>query len=322
MVPSITRTMSGSDKDFPVNTEVKIGDVNFKNPIFVASGTFGYGRETGDLVSIDKLGAIITKSITLHPREGNPPPRIVETPSGMLNSIGLANLGVEAFIEEVLPDYDSLGTEVFVNIAGTSVDEYLEVMERVESVQNRICGYEINISCPNVDKGGMEFGIDPQITQSLTRQLRDLTKKLLIMKLSPNVTDLVEIARAAERGGADAVSAINTVVAMSIDPATRRPSISTKFGGLSGPAIRPIGIAAVYTVSQAVGIPVIGIGGITSGTDAAQYFLAGSVCIQVGTANFRNPGIGLTILDELISYCREQGVESISQLTGAMGEEP
>lgn len=304
-----------------VDTSIRIGDTEFKNPVFVASGTFGYGKETKDLVEVEKLGAVVTKSITLHPREGNPPPRIVETPSGMINSIGLANIGVEKFAEQMLPVYDTLGTQVIMNIAGSSMDEYVAVLERVESVPNRLCGYEINISCPTVDRGGIEFGSDSEMTRSLTRQLRERTEKLLIMKLSPNVTDIASIAAAAEEGGADAVSAINTVVAMSIDPETRRPSVSTKLGGLSGPAIRPVGVAAVYKVSRVVDIPVIGIGGITSGNDALQYLLAGAVAIQVGTANFRDPAIGLAILNQMVAYCAARGIGSISHLTGALDAE-
>lgn len=303
-----------------VDTKIKIGQVEFKNPIFMASGTFGYGTETQDLVSVKELGAIVTKSITFHPREGNPPPRLVETPSGLINSIGLANIGVDKFIEQMLPVYDSLGTKVIMNIAGSSIDEYIHVMEKVETIPNSLCGYEINISCPNVDKGSLEFGLDGKMTHSLTQQLRERTSKLLILKLSPNVTDITVIARAAEEGGADAVSAINTVVAMKIDPATRKPAIFTKLGGLSGPAIRPIGVASVYKISKSVKIPVIGIGGITSGHDVIEYFLAGAVCIQIGTANFRDPGIGLTILDELIAYCEMQNIKSVSRLSGALDE--
>ena len=304
-----------------VDTKIKIGQVEFKNPVFVASGTFGYGTETPDLIDVKKLGALITKSITLHPREGNPPPRLVETPSGIINSIGLSNIGVNQFIEEKIPVYNSLGTCVIMNIAGSSLDEYVQVMEKVESISNDLCGYEINISCPTVNKGGMEFGVDKKMTRLLTEKLRERTEKLLIIKLSPNVTDIASIARAAEEGGADAVSAINTVVAMRIDSVTKRPAISTKLGGLSGPSIRPIGIAAVYKISQLVSIPVIGVGGITSGEDVVEYLLAGAVSVQIGTANFRNPGIGLTILDELIAYCKKTGIDFVSQLTGAMNED-
>jgi len=303
-----------------VRTKIKIKEVEFKNPIFVASGTFGYGTEVQDLMSVKKLGALITKSITLHPREGNPPPRIVETPSGMINSIGLANVGIETFIEEILPLYDSIGTKVIMNIAGCSIEEYIRIMERVETASNTLCGYEINISCPNVDKGSMEFGIDSETTHFLTEKLRKLTDKLLIIKLSPNVTDISSIAKAAEDGGADAISAINTVVAMKINPITREHSISTKFGGLSGPAIRPIGVASVYKISHCVNIPVLGIGGITSGQDVLEYLLAGAIAVQVGTANFRDPGIGLRILDELIVYCEENGIKSVSLLSGAVDE--
>lgn len=305
-----------------VNVSITIGGVEFSNPVFVASGTFGYGVETPDLVDINRLGAIVTKSITLQPREGNPPPRVVETPSGMLNSIGLANIGVDRYISEMLPLYESFETKIITNIAGFTVSDYANVMEKLEKADGPIAGYEINISCPNVEGGKMEFAVDPEMTLTLTKELRQRTQKMLIIKLSPNVTDIVEIAKAAEEGGADAVSAINTVFGMSVDTSSQQSNIATGIGGLSGPAIRPIGIACVHRIASAVDIPVIGIGGVTSGSDAVEYMLAGASAVQVGTANFRDPAAGVTVLDGMIDYCEEYGITAVSQLTGALKDEP
>ncbi|MFQ6678307.1 MAG: dihydroorotate dehydrogenase [Fidelibacterota bacterium] len=281
---------------------IEIGNVHFKNPVFVASGTFGYGTENPDLVDLSKLGAIFTKSITLQPREGNPPPRIVEAPSGMINSIGLANIGVEKYISELLPFYENIDTPIIMNIAGSSLEEYIAVLERIEDISSPIIGYEINISCPNVKEGGMEFGVDCTMTELLTSELRKRTDKLLIMKLSPNVTDITSIAISAQNGGADAVSAINTVVGMSIDYKTQKSNIHTTFGGLSGPAIKPIGLAAVHKIFNSIHIPIIGIGGIVSSSDIVEYILAGATAVQIGTANFRFPGISSKIIDNLESY--------------------
>ena len=300
------------------NLSVNIGSTTFKNPIFVASGTFGYGTENPELVDISKLGAIVTKSITLNPREGNPPPRIVETSSGMINSIGLANIGVEKYISDMLPVYEEMDTPIIMNIAGSSMTEYMDVMKKVEAVSSSIVGYEINISCPNVKEGGMEFGVDCAMTEKLTRKLRKLTDRLLIMKLSPNVTDIAAIATSSENGGADAVSAINTVVGMSINHRSRFSNIYTTFGGLSGPAIKPVGLACVHKVYNAVNIPIIGIGGIVNSADVIEYFLAGSCSVQVGTANFRNPGITEIILNDLNNYLDEKGIDSISSLIGSV----
>lgn len=297
---------------------VKIGKINFKNPILTASGTFGYGTEVDLLMDVSKLGGIVTKSITLHPREGNPPPRIVETPSGMLNSIGLANIGVDQYIEEKIPLYSTIGTHIIMNIAGSTMDEYEEIVRKMELVSSDIIGYEVNISCPNVKKGGMEFGVDCDLTKELTEKLRSITEKLLIIKLSPNVTNISAIAKSAEEGGADAVSAINTVVGMSIDIHKQKQNIFTKFSGLSGPAIRPIGIAAVYKVFKTVSIPIIGIGGITNSTDVLEYMLAGASAVQVGTANYRNPKIALSMIDELNSYVGQNKLTSISDIVGAV----
>jgi len=301
-----------------VDLSVKIGKITFPNPIFVASGTFGYGTEVSDSINVSELGAIVSKSITLFPREGNPPPRLVETSSGMLNSIGLANVGVERFITDLLPEMDKIGAPIIINVAGTDKEEYIKVINKIESVSSNIVGYEINVSCPNVKKGGMEFGVDPSMTEDLTRVLRKCTDRLLIMKLSPNVTDIASIGKAAEEGGADALSAINTVVGMSIDPVSRKSRIYTYYGGLSGPAIKPVGIAAVHKIYQKVKIPIIGIGGITSAGDVAEYFLAGATAVQVGTANFRNPGIGLALIKDFAQYCQLQNVARSGDLTGSM----
>ena len=297
---------------------INIGHTTFKNPIFVASGTFGYGTENTELVDVSNIGAIVTKSITLNPREGNPPPRIVETPSGMINSIGLANIGVNKYISEMLPVYEEIGSPIIMNIAGSSMEEYIEVMQQVEAVSSNIVGYEINISCPNVKEGGMEFGVDCDMTEKLTKKLRKLTERLLIMKLSPNVTDISAIAKSSENGGADAVSAINTVIGMSIDHKTGKSNIYTTYGGLSGPAIKPVGLACVYKVYHAVKIPIIGIGGIVNSSDVIEYILAGSSAVQVGTANYRDPGIAEKILNDLNSYLDVQSLDSIESLIGSV----
>ena len=297
---------------------IKIGHTTFKNPIFVASGTFGYGTENTELVDVSNIGAIVTKSITLNPREGNPPPRIVETPSGMINSIGLANIGVDKYVSEMLPVYEKIGSPIIMNIAGSSMVEYIKVMQQVEAVSSNIVGYEINISCPNVKEGGMEFGVDCDMTEKLTKKLRKLTERLLIMKLSPNVTDISAIAKSSENGGADAVSAINTVIGMSIDHKTGKSNIYTTYGGLSGPAIKPVGLACVYKVYHAVKIPIIGIGGIVNSSDVIEYILAGSSAVQVGTANYRDPGIAEKILNDLNSYLDVQSLDSIESLIGSV----
>lgn len=297
---------------------IKIGNESFDNPIWVASGTFGYGIEVSDMVDVNRLGAIVTKSITRQPREGNPPPRIVETSSGMINSIGLANIGVEKYIREMLPIYEKLSTKIIMNIAGTDIKEYVEIMEMVESVSSAIVGYEINVSCPNVNKGGMEFGVDCDMTAKLTEELRSLTDRLIIMKLSPNVSDIVSIGMSAQNAGADAVSAINTVVGMSINSKTGMSNIYTTYGGLSGPAIKPIGLAIVHKLNQKLSIPIVGIGGIVNGTDIVEYIMAGSSAVQVGTANFRNPGIGENIMDSLESFLQESNRSSAAELIGSV----
>ena len=295
---------------------IKIGSVDFKNPIFVASGTYGYGTEVSELADITVLGAIVTKSVTRYPREGNPPPRIVETPSGMLNSIGLANIGVEAYIKKMIPLYEELKTPIIMNIAGSTEDEYCEILELTELVSSNIVGYEINISCPNVNAGGMEFGVDCDLTEQLTTRLRKLTDRLLIMKLSPNVTDIAAIGVAAEKGGADALSAINTLVGMSINTTNKKSNIHYGYGGLSGPAIKPVGLACVHKIYQAVDIPLIGIGGITSADDVLEYVLAGAAAVEVGTANYRDPNVSNSIIVELDTLLDQNDIGSVPEFVG------
>ncbi len=297
--------------------KITIAGVEFQNPVFVASGTFGYGQEASELVDVNQLGAIVTKSITPEVRIGNPQPRIAELPAGMLNSIGLANVGLERFIAEKLPFLQKLRTRVIVNVAGKTEDEFAQVVERLEAEEG-IAGYELNYSCPNVSEGGLEFSQNPAITERLTRRIRNLTRRLLITKLTPNITDIRAIARAAEQGGADAVSLINTVQGMAIDIATFRPRINTVIGGYSGPAIKPIALAKVYQARQAVSIPVIGIGGITTWEDAVEFFLAGATAVQVGTANFIDPRTDVHIAGRLETFLRERGLQSISELIGAL----
>ena len=302
------------------NTNVKIGKISFENPIWVASGTFGYGTEIPELVDVEKLGAIVTKSITLNPREGNPPPRIVETSSGMINSIGLANIGVDKYISEMIPIYKNIKTKIIMNVAGTDIDEYIRVIEKIESISSDITGYEINISCPNVKKGGMEFGVDCDMTAKLTSELRKRTKRLLIMKLSPNVSDIVSIGMSAQNEGADAVSAINTLVGMSINSNSAKSNIYTTYGGLSGPAIKPIGLALVNKLYDKLSIPIVGIGGIVSSEDVAEYLLAGSTAVQVGTANYRNPGIGENMVDSLNKWIEKSKWDSIVDMIGKVSK--
>ncbi len=296
----------------------KIGPIEFKNPIFSASGTFGYGNDLPEFVDISRLGAIVTKSITYEPRVGNPPPRIVETPSGMLNSIGLANIGVRKFINDIMPLYENINTKIIVNIAGSTNDEYLQVLKEIESVSSDIVGYEINVSCPNVEHGGMELGVDAKLSNRLITELRKHTEKMLIVKLTPNVTDITIIAKAVENAGANAISAINTVVGMGIDIEKRKPTIYKTYAGLSGPAIKPIALAMVHKISTVVSVPIIGIGGIVNYNNVIEFLLAGATAVQIGTANFRNPNVGIEIIDELNDYYRHNGILNYSELIGKL----
>lgn len=294
----------------------KIKNVIFNNPILVASGTYGYGNEVKDLVDVSNLGGITTKSVTLLPREGNNPPRIAETSSGMLNSIGLANPGVESFCENKIPYLNQLNTNIIINIAGSQIEDYLKTLEKIENSSGEHVGYEINISCPNVKEGGMEFGVNPKITNELTQRMRKRTKKLLIMKLSPNVTNIVDIAKAAEDGGADAVSAINTVIGMGIDIKTKKPKLYTNIGGLSGPAIKPIAIANIHKIFNNINIPIIGIGGITNAEDVIEFILAGAHLVQIGTQNYINPAVGTDIVTKLEKYCEDNKINNLLDLKG------
>jgi len=295
---------------------IKIKEIEFSSPILTASGTYGYGHEVKDLADVNHLGGIITKSVTRNPREGNSPPRIAETSSGMLNSIGLANLGVDEYCNKIVPFLNELNTQVIVNIAGSALEDYLETLEILESTNGKHVGYEINISCPNVKKGGMEFGVSNKMTEQLTSEMRKRTNKLLIMKLGPNVTNIEEIAKAAEIGGADAVSAINTVVGMAIDINTRYSKLFTNYGGLSGPAIKPIAIANVHKIYNAVQIPVIGIGGIATVDDIIEFLLAGASLIQIGTMNYQNPNLGVQLKEKLAKYLQKQDIANLHELIG------
>ncbi|HOJ02591.1 MAG TPA: dihydroorotate dehydrogenase [Bacteroidota bacterium] len=300
-----------------MNTSFTLGTLHLKNRVLVASGTFGYGNEAAPYTDVSALGGIVTKSVSQLPRQGNAPTRIAETPSGMLNSIGLANVGLDAFVRDKLPFLRAVGTSIIVNIAASSVDEYCAVLERLEDEEG-IEGYEINVSCPNVKEGGLNFGTRCDMTEAITRELRKRTGRALIIKLTPNVTHIGDFARACEAEGADAVSLINTLVGMAVDVRTRRPKLSTITGGLSGPAIKPVALAKVYEVSKAVRIPIIGIGGIMTWEDAIEFLLVGASAIQVGTASFRDPDAAVRIVHGMQSYCEEQGIEDIQELVGGL----
>jgi len=300
-----------------VNMQIDIGKLSLGNPVLAASGTFGYGDECRDIVDANLFGGIVTKSLSLEPRAGNPPGRIVETPSGMLNSIGLANIGVRRFVAEKLPFLRTLRTRVIANIAAGSVDEYCAVLSVLEE-QEGIHGYEINVSCPNVKDGGLSFGTSCEMTAEITRRLRSLTARTLIVKLTPNVTRISDLARAAVDAGADGLTVMNTLVGMAVDAEKRRPQLSTVTGGLSGPAIKPVALAKVYEVSQAVAVPVLGVGGIMNARDAVEFLLAGASAVQVGTASFLDPGAGLKIVEGLKEYCLRHRIENVRDLTGAL----
>lgn len=296
---------------FEPQLQVTIGNKIWQNPVSTASGTFGYGNEYMEYFDINQLGAIFTKAVTPLSRFGNPTPRIVETPSGILNAIGLTNEGVDKFIEKKIPFLQSLTTEVVVNVAGSTEEDYIAVVEKLEAIDG-VDGYEINLSCPNVKSGCLSFGTDAYSVEQITKNLRKRTNRPLIIKLTPNVTDIASIAQAAERGGADAVSCINTLLGMVIDIKKKTTVLANKTGGLSGPAIKPVGVAAVYRVSRAVKIPVIGIGGINHGSDAVEYLLAGASAIQVGTGTFTNPLLSVEIIQFIKDYMIENKIEKIS----------
>ena len=292
-----------------------IGDLHFKNPVLTASGTFGYGSEFDDFLDVSKLGGIIVKGTTLEPREGNDTPRMAETPSGMLNSVGLQNKGIDYFEKHIYPRISKYKTNVIVNINGSYIKDYVTLAERINSL-SKIPAIELNISCPNVKMGGMAFGIDPTSTRKVVKAVRAVYSKKLIVKLSPNVTDIVEFARIAEEEGADSVSLINTLLGMAVDINGMKPSISTVTGGLSGPAVKPVALRMVWQVARAVKIPVIGIGGIMNADDAIEFFLAGASAIQVGTASFIDPRASVKILDGIEQYLERKGFSDISEIVG------
>jgi len=295
---------------------VEIAGIRLQNPVMSASGTFGYGVEYEPYLDLSALGAIVTKAVTLEAREGSPPPRVRETPAGMLNAIGLQNPGVEVFMRDKLPALRAFGVPVIVNISGRSVEEFVELAE-VLSVEG-VAALEVNISCPNVEEEGMYFGVDCDLTGELVAAVVAASGVPVIVKLSPNVTDIVAIARAAAEAGADALSLVNTLLAMTIDVESRRPHLGNVTGGLSGPAIRPVAVRMVYEVARAVDLPIIGMGGIMSARDALEFILAGAIAVAVGTANFIEPAAMRQVIDGLAEYCRRHGVASISELVGAL----
>jgi dihydroorotate dehydrogenase (NAD+) catalytic subunit len=298
-------------------TSFILAGLELKNRVLVASGTYGYGDDCIDTADPAKLGGLITKSLSLKPRPGNPPVRIVETAGGMLNSIGLANIGVRRFVKEKLPFLRSVDTAVIANIAASTVEEYCEVLRILEE-EDGIDGFEINVSCPNVKEGGLTFGTNCSAVADITRRLRSLTKKPLLVKLTPNVTHIAEFARAVEGEGGDAVSVINTLIGMAIDVRTRKPVLSTVTGGLSGPAIKPVALAKVYEVARSVRIPVFGIGGITTASDALEFLIAGASAVQIGTANFVDPAAGIKIAAGIERYCDENGIADVGSLVGSL----
>lgn len=296
---------------------ITIGDLVFRNPVLTASGTFGYAKEFEPYVNLHHLGGVVVKGISLEPRRGNPPPRIVETAGGMLNAIGLENVGVDRFISEKMEYLRGIGTRVIVNILGDSLEEYQTLAQRLSEVEG-ISALEVNISCPNVKKGGVAFGTDPTMAEAVTRAVCAHSSLPVIVKLSPNVTDITQIARGVEAGGAQAVSLINTLLGMAIDVRSRRPRLANVVGGLSGPAIKPIALRMVWQVAQAVTIPVIGIGGITTTEDALEFLLAGATAIEVGTANFVNPRASQEIVEGIGRYMSENRINRISEVIGGL----
>lgn len=300
-----------------VNLNVKIGTLELKNPVMTASGTFGYGEEFSDFIDLNRLGGYIVKGTTLEPRQGNDYPRMVETPSGMLNAVGLQNKGVEYFISEIYPRIKHFDSELLVNVSGAKIEDYVGVCNRLQESTD-IRGIEVNISCPNVKQGGMAFGTTCEGAAAVTRAVRKAFDGTVIIKLSPNVTDIAEIAKAVEAEGADAVSLINTLMGMSIDVERMRPHLSTITGGLSGPAVRPVAVRMVWQVAKAVNIPVVGLGGIMNGRDAMEFILAGASAIEVGTANFIDPAITVKIVDYIEDFCIRHGVKDINELIGVI----
>ncbi len=299
-----------------VNLAVNLGGLPMKNPVTTASGTFAAGKEYSDFVDVAALGAVTTKGVSLNGWEGNASPRIAEVPSGMLNSIGLQNPGVAHLKEHELPWLESVGATTIVNVSGHSFDEYVQVIEALEDAP--VDAYEVNISCPNVDAGGMTIGTHVESVEKVVGMCRTATSRPLIVKLTPNVTDVTEIARAAEASGADAISLINTLLGMAIDARRRKPVLARAVGGFSGPAVKPVALRMVWQCAKAVNVPILGMGGIASGTDAVEFMLAGATAIAVGTANFVNPEATIDVVDGIAAYCEEQGVSDVNELIGAL----
>ena len=300
-----------------VKTEIKLKGLTLKNPVMTASGTFGYGEEYADFVDISELGGIIVKGTTLHHREGNPYPRMAETPMGMLNCVGLQNKGVDYFIETIYPRIKDFDTNVIVNVSGSNIDDYVTAAAKIDAL-DAIPAIELNVSCPNVKQGGMAFGVTCSGIEQVVKAVREVYHKHLMVKLSPNVTNIAEIALAAEAAGADSVSLINTLLGMAIDAETRKPILSMVTGGLSGACVKPVALRMVWQVSKAVKIPVIGLGGISSATDAIEFLLAGASAIQIGTANFIDPAISAKVAKGIVKYCERHGVEDVNELIGGL----
>ena len=296
---------------------VNIGKLQMKNPVMTASGTFGYGEEFADFIDITRIGGIIVKGTTLHKREGNPYPRMAETPSGMLNAVGLQNKGVKYFSDHIYPRIKDIQTHMIVNVSGSAIEDYVKTAEIINEL-DKIPAIELNISCPNVKQGGMAFGVTTKGVSEVVQAVRSAYKKTLIVKLSPNVTDIAEMARAAEANGADSVSLINTLLGMAIDAERRRPILSTVTGGMSGAAVKPIALRMVWQVAKAVNIPVIGLGGIMNWKDAVEFMLAGASAVQIGTANFIDPAITIKVMDGINDYLERHGCKSVSEIIGAL----
>ena len=301
-----------------VNETIQLGKgLTLKNPVMTASGTFGYGEEYADFIDLTKIGGILVKGTTLNHREGNPYPRMAETPSGMLNAVGLQNKGIDHFVETIYPRIKDIDTNIIVNVSGSTIDDYCAVAEKVNALDN-IPAIELNVSCPNVKQGGMAFGVTCAGIEQVVTAVRKVYDKHLMVKLSPNVTNIAELAMSAESSGADSVSLINTMLGMAIDAETRRPKLSTITGGLSGACVKPVALRMVWQVSKAVKIPVIGLGGISSATDAIEFMLAGASAIEIGTANFIDPTITVKVAQGIVEYCERHGFKNVSDLTGAM----
>lgn len=297
--------------------KINIGGLEFKNPVLTASGTFGYGSEFEDYINIDRLGGIIVKGTTLEHREGNAYPRMAETPSGMLNAVGLQNKGIDYFIKNIYPEIKKYNTNIIVNVSGSKLEDYIQVVEMLNEL-DKIPAIELNISCPNVKLGGMAFGTSCDSAAEVTTAIRKAYKKVLIVKLSPNVTNIAEIAKSVEAAGADSVSLINTLLGMAINAETRKPILSTITGGLSGPCIKPVALRMVWQVYKAVKIPIIGLGGIMNANDAIEFMLAGATAVQIGTANFIDPQISVRIVDGINDYCERQHVKNVNELIGGL----